>query len=316
MALDDTGASITPQSLGVTDQADTASAPLSFSTIYAFGDSLSDAGNIYDATLHLVPASPPYSDGRFTNGAVWVQDLAGQLGLVLPKPSLEGGTDFAYGDAETGTTPSHSATPIDLPSQLRQFDAAIPSPRPDALYTLSIGSNDVLDAISAAATDPAKANATIVAAVANEDSFIQSLAARGAHTLDILTVPDLGKTPSESSGGPFASFVASYLSAVFDIDLMRSLQTLTNTGALKIDLVDGYALLDRAVANPAAYGITNTTTPVWTGNYYNPLSGKLNATTPAAQNQYLFWDGLHPTAQGHSVVAATALQSLSSGYAA
>ena len=36
-----------------------------FSTIYAFGDSLSDAGNDYAASGGLLPSSPPYSDGVF-----------------------------------------------------------------------------------------------------------------------------------------------------------------------------------------------------------------------------------------------------------
>ena len=51
-----------------------------YSAIYAFGDSLSDAGNVSFATLGLVPASPPYADHSFTNGPVWVQDLAQSLG--------------------------------------------------------------------------------------------------------------------------------------------------------------------------------------------------------------------------------------------
>ena len=64
-----------------------------------------------------------YSDGRFTNGNVWVQDLAQNLGLPAVKPSLAGGTDYAYGGAETGQTSVHTVNPTDLPSQLAQFAA-------------------------------------------------------------------------------------------------------------------------------------------------------------------------------------------------
>jgi phospholipase/lecithinase/hemolysin len=39
----------------------------------------------------------------------------------------------------------------------------------------------------------------------------------------------------------------------------------------------------------------------------------LNATTPAQQNQFLFWDHLHPTAQGHAVLATTAQSTLFGG---
>ena len=65
----------------------------------------------------MFPASPPYADRSFSNGPVWAQDLAQSLGLPALQPSLAGGTDFAYGGAETGQTPTHTLNPTDLPSQ-------------------------------------------------------------------------------------------------------------------------------------------------------------------------------------------------------
>jgi phospholipase/lecithinase/hemolysin len=72
-----------------------------FSKIYVFGDSLSDSGNIYNATQSLqpyeqslgldipvTPPSPPYFDGRFTNGSLWVENLAADLDITLT-PSTE-----------------------------------------------------------------------------------------------------------------------------------------------------------------------------------------------------------------------------------
>jgi len=85
-----------------------------YSAMYAFGDSLTDTGNASLATLGMVPVSPPYADRSFTNGPVWAQDLAQSLGLPALKPSLAGGTDFAYGGAETGQTPVHTLNATDL----------------------------------------------------------------------------------------------------------------------------------------------------------------------------------------------------------
>jgi phospholipase/lecithinase/hemolysin len=80
----------------------------SFSAIYAFGDSLSDAGNIYSATTTLgtpEPVSPPYFQETyqvgpaqtvadvFSDGPTWVQDLSLSLGLGTLAPSLLTGTD-------------------------------------------------------------------------------------------------------------------------------------------------------------------------------------------------------------------------------
>lgn len=281
-----------------------------FSTIYAFGDSLSDAGNLYTVTLHAIPAAP-YVDGHFTNGAVWVQDLAAGLGLPVPQPSTLGGTDFAYGDAETGSEALHALSPIDLPSQLLQFTAAHPLPDPNALYTLSIGGNDVFDAIAAYPANPTVAMADITGAVGNEMRFISALAGDGARNLAVLNVPDLGLTPSETAQGAQTGQLASSLSALYDAQLGASLSSLAASDHLNLHLVNSYALLDQAVSNPAAFGFSNVTEPVWTGNYTDPGSGTLNATG-AAQNGYLFFDGVHPTAAAHALLAAAAQSSLGS----
>jgi hypothetical protein len=59
--------------------------------VVAYGDSLSDNGNIY-AVSGFPP--PPYYNGRLSNGPVAVENLAAQLGATL--------VDFAWGGATTG----------------------------------------------------------------------------------------------------------------------------------------------------------------------------------------------------------------------
>ncbi|MBV8868652.1 MAG: hypothetical protein JOY65_04445, partial [Acetobacteraceae bacterium] len=59
---------INAASLGLSASPSFASDPSG--ALYAFGDSLSDAGNVFTLSLGKIPVSPPYSDGRFTNGAV------------------------------------------------------------------------------------------------------------------------------------------------------------------------------------------------------------------------------------------------------
>ncbi|MBV8093668.1 MAG: SGNH/GDSL hydrolase family protein [Acetobacteraceae bacterium] len=303
-------ATITPETLGQPSMAFASADPASYSGIYAFGASLVDAGNIYRLSLGLVPASPPYSSGRFSNGPVWVQDLAAGLGLPPLGPSVSGGTDFAFGGAETGTTPVHTANLIDLPFQLTQFNQSVPNPNPNALYVVSAGSDDLLDMISAGPRQPSVLLANIASAVGNESQFISGLAARGAKNVLVLNVPDLGKTPRFIQAGIPLANLASAASAAYDTDLSNSLGPLASSEGLNLKILDAYTLLNQAIASPQSFGFIDVRDPVWTGNFYNPFSGTLLAATPQAQNQFLFWDSLHPTAQGHALLAAAAFNLL------
>ncbi len=283
-----------------------------YSALYVFGDSLSDAGNAYIATQKvppIQPVSPPYYHGVFSNGPVWAQDLSLSLGLPPLTASLAGGTDFAYGGAQTGTTPLHTANRTDLPAQLTQFQKAIPKPAPNALYTLWIGSNDLfaaLSALGAGTLTQAGAKTDLAAAVANVDQFVAGLAADGAKNLLVLTVPDLGVTPAIRAEGAVAMQTASTLAASFDTAMVASLEGIAQADSLNLHLVDTYSLLDAAVANPAQFGFSNVTAPCWTGSLTSASSGTLCGSSMAAQNQYLFWDTVHPTAAGQLLVAQAA----------
>src|SRR5262249_29275417 len=68
-----------------------------YSGITGFGDSLSDGGNVFTITGGTVP----YPTGRFSDGPVWIERLAADLGVPI-QPSVLSGTNFAFGGAETG----------------------------------------------------------------------------------------------------------------------------------------------------------------------------------------------------------------------
>jgi len=271
--------------------------------IYAFGDSLTDVGNIYAATGGAAPGAP-YVNGQFTNGKVWVQDLASDLGLAPLTPSLLGGTDYAYGTAESGVTAFNTSAPnTDLTGatgQLAQYQATHATADPHALYTIWIGSNDLSDILTGQL--PSQYGGDIGAVVGNIDSAVSTLAGMGAKNFLILTVPDLGKTPEVLAGGPAESAGASFLSGIFDTALTNGIPALAAADSVNISVLNTYALLDTIVANPAGYGFTNVTQPCLTGEV-NYAGG-----TPCANpSQHLFWDQLHPTAAGQEIVAGEAL---------
>jgi phospholipase/lecithinase/hemolysin len=280
-----------------------------YSALYAFGDSLSDVGNAFVATGGQQPA-PPYVDGRFSNGPIWVDDVTAALGLAPLQPSLLGGTDYAVGGAITGTTPAASPGPGDLPWQLGQFSAAHPAADPAALYTLWAGGNDLLRAL--ATGNPAIGFGTAMAAAANVAGTVSDLAALGARNLLVVDVPDLGVTPTARALGPAAASDATLLSEIFDTDLKTDLQEVAaTTPNLALHLLDTFGPMDDIVNNPATYGFTDVTDACWTGDTYGYADpGSLCAPTAAGQNDYLFWDSMHPTAHGQALIAAEALEVL------
>ena len=272
-----------------------------FDSIYAFGDSLSDAGNVYAAVG--IPPSPPYYNGEFSNGPIWIQDLANGLGLPPLTPSLAGGTDYAYGGGETAPESFNTSDVrtdfLGPTGQLAQYELTHSSADPNALYTIWFGSNDLAD-LAASTSNPALLSAGIGTIVQNIDTGISDLAALGAKHFLVLTVPDLGLTPLAASEG--ASAELSALSAAFDATLVNgfgplpSLANLATADSISLNVADTYSLLDKIAANPAAYGFTNTTDSCLNG-----------VNVCANPNQYLFWDNQHPTAAGHALIADAAL---------
>jgi phospholipase/lecithinase/hemolysin len=269
--------------------------------LYVFGDSLSDAGNVF-ALTGLPPA--PYFNGQFSNGPVWAVDLANDLGLPALKPSVLGGTDYAYGSGETGGAAFDTANPLtDLlgpTGQLAQYQATHPTADPNALYVIWFGSNDLSD-IPAGSTAPQIA-ADIGTIAGNIDTAIGTLAGLGAKNFLVVTVPDLGKTPGAIALGPVDQAGASALSAAFDSTLVfgagpvPALSTIAAVDDLNLQVLDTYSLLDGIAATPAAYGFSDVSDPCFTG-----------MSVCANPNGYLFWDTEHPTAAAHALIADAAL---------
>jgi phospholipase/lecithinase/hemolysin len=306
-----------------------------YSALYAFGDSLSDAGNdsLLTSATGAEPVSPPYFhtnysvlDGLgseaatvFSNGQVWVQDLNEDLGFGFLEPSLLGGNDYAYGGAETGATPQNAGNAtvqaLSLPDQIAQFNAAQGKIASTALVTISIGGNDIFDILGNPSLSSAQQQTDVADAVANEVADINGLAKDGARNFLLFNVPDLGLVPEVTSGAvdssaPSAALdsLASSLAQTYNSELATALAgDASGDGGATIDTLNTYALIASAVQDPSAYALSNVTTPVWSGNFTSANSGTLATTDTTTQNTYLFWDDFHPTAGVHQDLANAAL---------
>ena len=285
---------------------------MAYTALFAFGDSLSDAGNDWIVDGNTDPVSP-YYQGHFSNGLTWVEDLSNMLRLPTLTPSLAGGNDFAFGGAETGPTAIEGVNPGDLLFQVAQYAVLHPTPVGGALYTLDIGGNDIfkaLDELHAGQISPSEAGTAIAQAEANTVHAVDALFALGARNLLFYEVPDLGLAPHLSADGPDWQNLASAVAKSFNQTVLADLVPLEHLG-LKVYDLPTYSLLDTVVNNPSAfssYGVTftNVISQAWTGNFTNPNSGSL---APDAST-HLFFDSVHPTGLAHQLTADLAYQEL------
>jgi phospholipase/lecithinase/hemolysin len=109
-----------------------------------------------------------------------------------------------------------------------------------------------------------------------------------------------------AASGAAQATAATNLARHYDQQLASQLTALAVADKFSLDIVDFFSDSEALHANPAAFGLTNVTTPVWSGNTTDPLSGTLQAATLAAQDKFLFWDALHPTEAVHQLLATAA----------
>jgi phospholipase/lecithinase/hemolysin len=205
-----------------------------------------------------------------------VEYLAGRLGIAAPTPSLTGGTDYAWGGAETGTGLSPSGT-LNINSQVADFLAA---------HTLGAGQLVVIDG---GANDFFNGQTDPSVPVAHLGAAITALAGAGGRTFHVQNLPQLGMIPA-TAGLPQAQRDAlNALTLSYDSLLNSSLAQLRSTLGVTIGQVDLDRFLTDVRADPSAYGFTNTTTSA------------LNDGVVSGAG-YLFWDGEHPTTAGHRFI--------------
>jgi phospholipase/lecithinase/hemolysin len=257
-----------------------------YSAMYVFGDSLSDTGNVNIITGGV--PFPPYATGRFSNGPVWVETLAANLGLTA-NAALGGGTNWAFGGAPTG--PPYTQSVPYVTQQVSGGFAPLPGylqttggvADPNALYVVWGGGNDVRQG-------------SITGSVANISSAITALATAGATTFVVPNLPNIGLTPEAIAAGPAAVAGATFLSTTFNAQLAAAIPTLESSLGINIIEVDVFAFLNNVIGNPSLFGITNTNGRCYTGS--TGVGG--GGTVCANPDEYVFWDGIHPTAAAHA----------------
>lgn len=286
-----------------------------FSGVVVFGTSLSDPGNAFaltgdaarppDFTLNpfLIP-SAPYAKGghHFSNGATWVEQFGRDLGLghsVRAAFSHPKATNYAVGAARAYDDGVNFNLSQQVDMFLERFENVAPF---QSLYVIEMGSNDIRDAFSLYASG-ANGGPIMAQAIGSIAANIQRLYAAGAREFLVWLPPNVALTPAIRSLPPAAQALAGQLTQIFDTNLDGVLTQLSaNLPGTSIARLDAYALLNAIVAHPEAFDLENVTTAC--------LRPTVRPFICDDVDEFLFWDGIHPTKAGHAIVAEEAVRAV------
>eukprot|EP00588_Corethron_pennatum_P005256 CAMPEP_0194300032 /NCGR_PEP_ID=MMETSP0169-20130528/61035_1 /TAXON_ID=218684 /ORGANISM="Corethron pennatum, Strain L29A3" /LENGTH=367 /DNA_ID=CAMNT_0039050167 /DNA_START=90 /DNA_END=1193 /DNA_ORIENTATION=- len=285
--------------------------------LIAFGDSLTDNGNLYGITGGALPPALGYAEGRFTNGFVWVEFLADALGLARPAPRYPAasGTNYAVagastGDGETSTwTPMLTGASTTLPALgvRRQVD--------DFVADMAAGAHPHLCVDSPVVLWGGPAEMVVLGGAPAYEDMLEDLAGSVAALIDgagltniiVLNVPPLFAAPA-ANGVP-SLFVPATLPGedlagnipAYNAGLLPLLEEMRGEHAcVEITHVDAFSIIGGIAGDPAGYGIE--------GDFMTPV---INETALFTMNELeytnvanAFWfDGVHPTETVHEIVA-------------
>ena len=266
-----------------------------FNQFVFFGDSLTDAGS-------FKPVLPP-GTGLFTTnpGPIWAQLLAKRYGSGA-LPANQGGNDYAEGGARVtqlpgvpNTPPTGTATPIS--TQVQNFLAKGPV-NSRALYSMWGGADDIfyqLGLVSAGAITSAQAQANVATAAGQLVQQVAILNGAGARYIMVFNLPDIGKTPGYATNSQSAAISA--LTSFYNSTMSTGLDAL-HISIIRLNI---FGLFNEFIANPASFGLANSTGMACTVTSLLCTSSTL--VSPTAPQTYAFADGVHPTTAGHQIIS-------------
>ena len=191
---------------------------ISIKRIVILGDSLSDTGNDYQASygihsiiksipsmakdfpLGYIPSgfNAPYFDGRFSDGKVWIEDLANLFHITDTSLHHHGALDnYAFGGAwsnysHDGPISKLDIFPPDLAGQVALYKLGhlIATDKNQTLIVIMAGANDYLS-VTNNSQEQQKINAMITGII----NAINKMSQYGYHHFLVAGLPDLGLTP-------------------------------------------------------------------------------------------------------------------------
>jgi len=280
--------------LGFAAMAAQAATP-TYDALYVFGDSYCDVGNLYNATGDTYPPAPYYYSGRFSDGPLWVDHVAGFLHVPLT-PARLGGTDYAFGGAwATAAQPLGTGEIPSVPQQvgiyLQQHGGKAD---PNALYIIEGGGNDIVDTTTGS---PQALGYAIAQSLAESEKMLRQA---GARHFVIPNLFNVGILPVAAGKVAFASAASVEVNKVLNQQL-ASEQEIPGVHILRMDV---FSLMTAIQADPTHIGFIDITDPCL-------ITTTSPATLCSDPDHTFFWDTFHPSLFGHAFFAVTLENALS-----
>jgi phospholipase/lecithinase/hemolysin len=278
-----------------------------YSSIYIFGDSVSStATNAVEGTSQ----TNWYYGKRYSNGRTWVEVLAQRQGL-----SANSLTTNVWNYSSNNFSFYGNFSPL-MVTNVLNFTA--PPNASNCLVVVWVCDADFvgdvqnflpgLNLAPPAGTNLVSWTIAINQHLTNHFRAITNLYAKGIRTIVAPNAVDINLAPNfNTAPAGYRNFVRQQIIA-FNTNYAAMVSRIEKQYlGLNIVVPDFFSVLDAAVTNASAYGLTN----VLNGGYttYALQSGLTNLNGAGAS--YVFWDYISPTAKLSEVFADTAQQLLS-----
>lgn len=230
-----------------------------FDKIVFFGDSLSDTGTLYHYSFGLLPLSPPYFDGRFTNGYLWSEQVAKHF---YDKRYIGFRNYAVAGETAVFHDPLNGFLPYSLSMSVSSYLwHTILQDRSTTLFVIWIGGNDYLRG----AQDVDSLTSVVVNAI---NINIQKLMSKGGRNFLVINIPNIAQLPI-AKNHPTPQ-ILDQLSVAHNVKLKQMVSKLQEEfGYINIHLFDANELMTNLLRNPEFYNkkynvnLVNTTASCW-----------------------------------------------------
>ena len=258
-----------------------------YTNLFIFGDSLSDSGNSYNA--FGTPESPPYWQGRYSNGQNWADFSTDWLGMSnIAGRGASSGNNRAFGGAGTGNGMSFWVIE-NIGKQVDDWDQNYDLAAGDVAAIWG-GGNDLLNF--------GETNAQRV--VDDIEEHAEQLIATGGQELIFFELPPLEKTPGERDSSEEDQQDLGQRVSDFNSGLRTMASGLNSTYGVITHVIPIWIGFEMLYYSGEHFGITNVTHSACD---HDGVACDNNDPIAPNVEEYIFFDNLHPTETTHRAIS-------------